>query len=62
VKVFLVGLDPQVPAKAGGLGEATGLPVFLEGLPDEELFFRRKRPRAFDFLRRRGTPVSRRVS
>gem|GEM_PF-4929517 len=48
VKVFLVGLDPQVPAKTGCLGETAGLPVFLEGLLNEEPLLRRQSALALD--------------
>jgi hypothetical protein len=48
VKVFLVRLDPKVSAEAGDFGEAASLPVFLEGLLDEEPPLRRQC--AFDLL------------
>ena len=50
VKVFLEGLGPQVPAKTGDLGEAAGLPVFLEDLLNEKPFLRRQRTFDLDSL------------
>ena len=48
LKIFLVGLDPQVAVEAGHLGKAAGLPVFLEGLLDEEPLLRRQSALARD--------------
>ena len=47
-KILLVGLDPQVSVEAGHLGEAAGLPVFLEGFLDEQPLLRRQRALALD--------------
>ena len=45
-----MGLDPQVAAKSGGLGEPAGLPECLETLLHEQPLFRRQRSLALDFF------------
>ncbi len=50
VEIFLVGFDPQVAREAGDLREAARLPVFLEGLLNEEPFLCGQSARALDAL------------